>query len=72
MLVLVISCYFYYIDVMCICVNVYVGNIVLMRVLEKIGFCKCGIYCNVCFKNRVFIDCYYFELLKEEFRNLVK
>ena len=54
-----------------ICANVYAGNIASMRVLEKIGFRKCGIHRNACFKNGVFTDCHYFELLKEEFRNLV-
>ena len=72
MLALAISCYFHHTDVMRICANVYAGNIASMRVLEKIGFRKCGIHRNACFKNGVFTDCHYFELLKEEFRNLVK
>lgn len=72
MLALAISCYFHHTDVIRICANVYAGNIASMRVLEKIGFRKCGIHRNACFKNGVFTDCHYFELLKEEFRNLVK
>lgn len=67
MLALAISCYFHHTDVMRICANVYAGNIASMRVLEKIGFRKCGIHRNACFKNGVFTDCHYFELLK---RNL--
>lgn len=72
MLALAISCYFHQTDVMRIHANVYAGNIASMRVLEKTGFRKCGIHRNACFKNGVFTDCHYFELLKEEFRNLVK
>ena len=50
MLALAISCYFHHTDVMRICANVYAGNIASMRVLEKIGFRKCGIHRNACFK----------------------
>ncbi len=66
MLVLAISSYFHHTDVIRICANVYAGNIASMRVLEKIGFRKCGIHRNACFKNGAFTDCHYFELLKED------
>lgn len=59
MLALAISSYFHHTDVMRICANVYAGNIASMRVLEKIGFRKCGIHRNACFKNGVFTDCHY-------------
>lgn len=49
-LVLAISSYFSHTDVIRIYANVYAGNISSMRVLEKIGFRKCGIHCNAYFK----------------------
>lgn len=68
MLAQAINCYFHHTDVIRICANVYAGNIASMRVLEKIGFRKCGIHRNACFKNGVFTDCHYYELLKADFR----
>lgn len=67
-LVLAISSYFSHTDVIRIYANVYAGNISSMRVLEKIGFRKCGIHCNAYFKNGKFLDCHYYELLRADFR----
>lgn len=67
-LVLAISGYFSHTDVIRIYANVYADNISSMRVLEKIGFRKCGIHCNAYFKNGKFLDCHYYELLKSDFR----
>lgn len=47
--------------------NVYENNIVSMRILEKAGFRKVGIFHKACFKNGNFVDAYYFEWLKEDF-----
>jgi len=63
MLVLAVNSYFSHTDVMRICANVYAGNMSSMRVLEKIGFRKCGIHRNACFKNGKFLDCHCYELL---------
>ena len=54
-------------DIIRIYANVYVGNIASIRVLEKVGFRKCGIHQKACFKNGLFIDCLYYELLKTDF-----
>ena len=61
--------YFLQTDVIRIYANVYASNPASMRVLEKVGFRKCGIHHKSCFKNGQFIDCHYYELLKENFKN---
>lgn len=68
MLELAIDSYFHHTDVIRIYANVYADNRASMRVLEKIGFRKCGILHNACFKNGGFTDCHYYELLKEDFK----
>ena len=72
MLVLAIDSYFHHTDVIRIYANVYADNRASMRVLEKIGFRKCGIHHNACFKNGGFSDCHYYELLKEDFKYQIK
>lgn len=62
-----ISDYFCSTDVVRIYANVYASNPASMRVLENTGFRKCGIHKNACFKNGKFVDCHYYELLKENF-----
>lgn len=54
-------------DVIRVFANVYESNIASMRVLEKIGFHKVGIFHKACFKNSRFVDVHSFELLKEDF-----
>lgn len=44
--------------------NVYETNPSSMKVLENAGFSKCGIHRKSYFKNGLFIDCHYYELLK--------
>lgn len=44
--------------------NVYENNHASMRVLEKEGFRKYGIFRNACFKNGKFVDCHCYELVK--------
>ena len=56
--------YFLNTDAIRIYANVYANNPSSMKVLEKNGFRKCVIHEKACFKNGVFIDCHYFELLK--------
>ena len=34
-----------------------------MKVLEKAGFHKCGIFRKACFKNGKFVDCHCYELV---------
>ena len=34
-----------------------------MKVLEKAGFHKCGIFRKSCFKNGKFVDCHCYELV---------
>ncbi len=68
MLVLAIRSYFSHTDVIRVYANVYAGNMPSMRVLEKIGFRKCGIHRNAYFKNGNFLDCHCYELLKADFR----
>ena len=67
MLVLAIRSYFFHADVIRVYANVYAGNVSSMRVLEKIGFRKCGIHRNACFKNGRFLDCHCYELLRADF-----
>ena len=43
--------------------NVYENNPASMKVLEKAGFHKCGIFKNACFKNGQFVDCHCYELV---------
>ena len=57
--------YFNRTDVVRIFARVYVGNLASMRALEKVGFQKTGILHRAYFKNGQFLDCHYFELLKE-------
>ena len=54
-------------DVIRVFANVYESNIASMRVLEKVGFHKVGIFHKACFKNSRFVDVHSFELLKEDF-----
>ena len=68
MLVLASRSYFSHTDVIRVYANVYAGNMPSMRVLEKIGFRKCGIHRNAYFKNGNFLDCHCYELLKADFR----
>ena len=68
MLVLAIRSYFSHTDVIRVYANVYAGNMPSMRVLEKVGFRKCGIHRNAYFKNGNFLDCHCYELLKADFR----
>ena len=56
--------YFRHTDAMRIYANVYANNPASMKVLENNGFRKCGIHEKACFKNGMFIDCHYFELLR--------
>lgn len=56
--------YFLHTDIVRIYANVYANNPASMRVLENVGFRKCGIHRKACFKNGVFVDCHYYELLK--------
>lgn len=44
--------------------HVYENNLASMKVLEKAGFNKCGIFRKACFKNGRFVDCHCYELLK--------
>ena len=37
--------------------------------INREAFRKCGIHHKSCFKNGQFIDCHYYELLKENFKN---
>lgn len=62
-----IKAYFARTDVMRLYATVYASNIASMRVLEKTGFRQVGILRKACFKNGVFVDAHYFELLKEDF-----
>lgn len=50
--------------------NVYEHNLASMRVLEKAGFHKCGIFRKACFKNGQFVDCHCYELLNNSSHNL--
>ena len=34
-----------------------------MKVLEKAGFHKCGIFKKACFKNGQFVDCHCYEFV---------
>ena len=43
--------------------NVYENNPASMKVLEKAGFHKCGIFRKACFKNGQFVDCHCYELV---------
>ena len=43
--------------------HVYENNPASMKVLEKAGFQKCGIFRKACFKNRQFVDCHCYELV---------
>ena len=54
-------------DVIRVFANVYESNIASIRVLEKVGFHKVGIFHKACFKNSRFVDVHSFELLKEDF-----
>ena len=37
-----------------------------MRVLEKVGFKKTGIFRKACYKNGRFIDAHHFEIVADE------
>lgn len=52
--------------------NVYENNLASMRVLEKAGFHKCGIFRKACFKNGQFVDCHCYELLNYSSYNLTR
>lgn len=67
MLAQAINSYFSHTDVIRIYANVYADNIASMRVLEKIGFHKCGIHHNAYFKNGKFFDGHYYELLRVDY-----
>lgn len=43
--------------------NVYDNNPASMKVLEKAGFHKCGIFRKACFKNGQFVDCHCYEFV---------
>ena len=43
--------------------HVYENNPASMKVLEKAGFHKCGIFRKACFKNGKFVDCHCYELV---------
>ena len=43
--------------------HVYENNPASMKVLEKVGFHKCGIFRKACFKNGQFVDCHCYELV---------
>lgn len=43
--------------------HVYDNNPASMKVLEKAGFHKCGIFKKACFKNGQFVDCHCYEFL---------
>lgn len=51
-------------DTVRIYAHVYENNPASMRVLEKVGFYKCGIFRKACFKNGQFTDCHCYELVK--------
>lgn len=53
-------------DIIRIYANVYGNNLASMKVLEKVGFRKCGIFRKSCFKNNQFVDCHCYELLLTE------
>ena len=50
-------------DVVRIEARVYAANRGSMRVLETVGFRKCGIFRKACFKNGRLVDCHCYELL---------
>ncbi|OKZ23905.1 MAG: GNAT family N-acetyltransferase [Bacteroides sp. 43_108] len=59
--------YFRNTDILRVYANVYANNVASICVLENVGFNQCGIHRKACFKNGSFVDCHYFELLKEDF-----
>ena len=50
-------------DTVRIYAHVYENNPASMKVLEKAGFKKCGIFRKACFKNGKFVDCHCYELV---------
>ena len=54
--------YLYHSDTVRIHANVYENNPAPMKVLEKVGFKKCGILRKACSKNGQFIDYQYFQI----------
>lgn len=56
--------YFLYTDTMRVFAHVYANNPASMKVLENVGFTKCGIFRKACFKNGQFVDCHCYELLR--------
>ena len=68
MLISAIRSYYHNTDIVRIYANVYANNPASMRVLEKVGFQKCGVHHSACFKNSQFVDCHNYELLKEDFQ----
>lgn len=63
---LAIEDYLSHSDTMLIYANVYEYNLASMKVLEKTGFHKCGIFSKACFKNGRFLDCHCYELVNSK------
>ena len=61
-----IQYYFAHTEVIRIFATVYEYNPASMRVLEKAGFRKTGIFRKACYKNGQFIDAHHFELVADK------
>ena len=61
-----IQYYFEHTEVIRIFATVYEYNLASMRVLEKVGFKKTGIFRKACYKNGRFIDAHHFEIVADE------
>lgn len=57
--------YFQQTNVVRIYASVFETNIASMRVLEKVGFRKVGVFGKSCYKNESFLDAHYYELLSD-------
>ena len=61
-----IQYYFAHTEVIRVFATVYEYNPASMRVLEKAGFRKTGIFRKACYKNGQFIDAHHFELVADK------
>ena len=61
-----IQYYFEHTEVIRIFATVYEYNLASMRVLEKVGFKKTGIFRKACYENGRFIDAHDFEIVADE------
>lgn len=63
-IIVAVEDYFLHTDIIRIFAHVYANNPASMKVLENVGFNKCGIGSKACFKNGQFVDCHCYEILK--------